>query len=257
MAVAYETSLTPTAVTFDAAGEAETVAFDAGSGANRVLLVLVFWRDQANDISGVTYNGVAMTELGAKVAEEQAAIHGFRLANPASGSHDIVVTMGAGGGNSLALIGAVVVNGADIAGTPVDGFQSGDGQASTANVISTLSSPVSSAAGDRVVFFAGSYNETATLTAEAENYTERQDANNASGMSLTYGDADGAATVEPRATWSNGAFLVKWTAIGINVNASGASEDITLDKWLGRYELKRRQRVHMVASGMTPPDRND
>jgi hypothetical protein len=225
--MAYETSLTPIGVTFNQAGETETHAFDAGSGANRVLVVGVVWRDQSNTISGVTYNGVAMTSLGAKVTEDaRTSMQLWRLANPASGSNNIAVTMGAGDNNSGGVIGAWVGNGADVSGTPVDGYQTGQGNASTANVVSSLGTPVSSAAGDRVVAFFGQFNESANLTATAANYTERQDGNDGAGISLTYGDADGAATVDPQATWSNGAFLVRWVAMGLNVNAAAGGANV-------------------------------
>ena len=220
MAVAYETSLTPAAVSFLAAGEAETVAFNAGTGADRVLLVAVLWRERSNVISGVTYNGVAMTAVAAKTTENAfVSMQIWRLANPASGSNDIVVTMGAGDNSSDALIGAWVGNTTDTA-TPVDGLQIGQGTASTASIVSSLSSAVTSAVGDMVVPVFGQANSTANISATATNYTERQDADNGSGFTLTFGDAAGAATVNPSATWNNGAYSVSWIGMGVNVNAA-------------------------------------
>jgi len=61
MAIAYETSLAPATVSFPSAGGSQTVAFDAGSGASRVLLVAVTYRERTANITGVTYNGVART----------------------------------------------------------------------------------------------------------------------------------------------------------------------------------------------------
>src|SRR5262245_56070815 len=115
MAVAHETSLAPQAVTFAAAGETENVSFDAGSGANRGLLVGVFWRDQSNVITGVQYAGVPMTAVAVKFTENVVwSGQLWRLAGPASGTNTIAVTMGASGGSdSQALIVAWVGNGVD------------------------------------------------------------------------------------------------------------------------------------------------
>lgn len=215
----YETSLIPAAVTFAAAGSTENATFDAGTGANRTLIVAVFWRDRENTISGVTYNGVAMTSQGAKVTSNL-TLSGqlFALGNPASGSNVIAVTMGAGSGTSPALIGAWVANSTDAAGTPTDGFASNFGNGATANIQSTVT--VASATNDRAVVFHGTFNASANLTATPTNYTERQDGNNAGGLSLEYGDADGAASIATTATWNNGAFQVDWVALGVNVNQS-------------------------------------
>lgn len=238
MAVAYETSLAPTSVSFLAAGEAETVAFDAGSGANRVLLVCVSWRDQDNTISGVTYNGVAMTALGPKVELNDFSAQLWRLASPASGSNNIVVTMGAGLANSQAQIAAWVGNGADTAGTVVDGYQSNSGSASTANQVSSHAA-IASAVGDMVVTFHSSFNVTDNLTAQETNYTERQDAANGGGLSCQFGDAAGAASVSPSATWSNGAFTITWLALGLNVNAAGGGGGgAVIPKFMAQYRRR-------------------
>lgn len=221
MAVAYETSLTPQPVTFLAAGEAETIAFDAGTGTDRVLLVFVSWRERTNTISGVTYNGVAMTSLGTKITESDASpvLSGqlWALAGPASGSNNLVVTMGAGVNSSEAQISAWVGNGVDQT-TPTDGYATNRGNAATANIVSSVT--VTSEADDRVVVFHATRNLVGNITATPTNYTERQDTANGTGFSAEFGDADGAASVATSATWSNGANQVEWIALGVNLNAS-------------------------------------
>lgn len=224
--VAYEASLAPVAVTFDAAGETETTAFNAGTGSNRLLLVVVFWRDSDDSaISGVTYNSVSMTSLGAKLRSAQnISIQGFRLSGPASGSNNIAVTMGAAGGSSAALINAWVGNTTD--GT-VDGFATTSGTTVLANAVST-SDVTTSSSGDRAVFFFGSRNLVDNYTATAANYTERQDGNNGTGLAATYGDAAGAgATINATATWNNGATTFDWVSLGINVNQASAAPTCT------------------------------
>ena len=221
MPATYETSLAPISVVFNAAGETETHAFDAGSGSNRVLLVCVCWRDQNNTISSVTYNGVSMTAAGAKVtAATSLSAQLFSLASPASGSNNIAVVMGSGLGNSGGLIGAWVANSVDQT-TPVDGYTSSSSNGTTATAVSNLT--ISSAANDRVVVFHCHRNDTVTPTATPTNYTERQDGNTGGGISMEFGDADGASSVATTATWSNGVSGWALVAVGINVkdNAGG------------------------------------
>lgn len=218
MAVAYETSLTPANVTFAEAGEAETVNFNAGTGSDRILLVFVLWRDRGNTITSVTYAGDGMTPAGAQLTSDIISGRLYYLLNPDPNANDIVVTISAGGGgDSLGQISAWVGNGAG----GISGYQSGSGSGSSANIVTSLSSPVTSASGDRVVAFHITQNDTNNITATPTNYTERQDGNNGAGYSSEFGDADGAATVDPQATWSNGAFLVRWVAAGINITAAG------------------------------------
>jgi len=219
MAVNYAASLAPTAVQFLAAGEAETVAFNVGAGSNRVLLVYVMWQEDGQTISGVTYNSVAMTALAAKTTQDGMSAQLWRLADPASGSNNIVVTMGAGGSDSNAQISAWSGDSADTAGTPFDGYTANSGNGTTANIVSSVT--VSSATDDRVVVFHSTNNGSEIITAAPTNYTERQDADNGSGLASEFGDAAGAASIASSATWNNSAIPISWIALGVNVNASG------------------------------------
>ena len=222
--VSYETSAAPTFVTFLQAGETENVAFDAGTGAGRVLIVCVIWQNRGQDVTGVTYNSVAMTSVAAKVDETILSGHVFRLANPASGSNTIAVTMASNGiSDSFGAIAAWVANTVD-GTTPVDGFQSGTGTGTGANIVSQPSAAITSAVGDRIVVFNAITSDTATRSATPTNYTERQDSNDGASFSVEFGDADGAASVSPSATWNSvGGESIHWISLGFNVNASGAA----------------------------------
>lgn len=225
MAVDYVASLDPVTVSFLAAGETETVAFDVGTGSNRALLVQVAWRDRSNDITGVTYNGVAMTSLSSKITNGNLASRFFGMANPTSGSNNIAVTMGASTGSaSPGLISAWAGDGIDQT-TPFDAAVTANGSGSTANIVSSATL-TTGATGDRAVFFHATYNETAVINATPTNYTERQDGNDAAGLSTEFGDADGASSLTGSATWSNGAYLVNWVALGVNANAAVSAVDI-------------------------------
>jgi len=74
-------------------GTSHTFAFDVGSGSDRyVLAFATVW----SDITGLaaTYAGVSMNVLATKAITTEAGLHvvAFGLANPASGSNNLVVT---------------------------------------------------------------------------------------------------------------------------------------------------------------------
>jgi hypothetical protein len=216
----YVASLAPVTVSFLQAGEAETVAFDVGTGSNRGIVVAVTWRDRDNDLTGVTYAGVSMTALSAKIISGALAARFYGLANPASGSNNIVATMGAGNTDSDGQISAWSGEGIDQA-TPFDTAVTATGSGSTANIVSSATL-TTGAAGDRALFIHATSNDTASLTATPTNYTERQDGANGTGLSTQFGDADGAASITGSATWDNGAYAVSWITLAVNINqASG------------------------------------
>jgi hypothetical protein len=234
------------------AGETETHSINAGTGSDRVLIALIGWRDRANTITGVTYNGVAMTEVTAKITNSTAALHVFKLVNPASGANDLAVTMSSGASNSSGLISAWVANGVDQT-TPVDGVQTGSGGASTASIVSQPSSAVTSAVGDRVVAAHFFTNDSQVSAAAASGYSERQDADTGTGFAIEFGDADGDASVTVSAQWNNGAGNnCSWASIGFNVNAVEAGgDDLT---WLAQSHVAGSASNRAVASGFTPPE---
>lgn len=92
------------AIAFNAVTAAKTVltvssityAHDVGSGANRFLSVTQSWNDNgtgAIEQVGATYNGDAMTLVaGADAASGAVELYLYQLANPDSGSNNVVVT---------------------------------------------------------------------------------------------------------------------------------------------------------------------
>ena len=210
MAAAYETSAIYTAVTFAEAGETESIAsVGAGSGANRVLLVAIFWYYKGNDISAVRYNTVGMTDssggrIGALGSGNEWSGRLYRLVNPASGANTLAIDVGntGGQGDSIAMVMVSVDNTVDQT-TPVDGLQTVGANGSTVNAVTNIPA-ITSAVGDRVHVFHGIINDNGEdLTATPTNYTERQDAFVAlAGTAGEFGDADGAASVDTQAAWS-------------------------------------------------------
>lgn len=100
MAIAYDNS---TDLGFSA-GTTLTAAFTTGTGSERYLLVGILTFDVLDLVTGVTYNGVAMTRLAASPSDvadgEWSYIYG--LAAPATGANNVVVTKSLAGGGTVA-----------------------------------------------------------------------------------------------------------------------------------------------------------
>ncbi|HYH69137.1 MAG TPA: hypothetical protein VD866_30870 [Urbifossiella sp.] len=91
------TTITTTAtIAYDATATATATATSLTyshtcTGSNRVLLVGVFITSSSDLVTGVTYNGVAMTRIGTVTqGSERSYLYG--LVNPASGANNVVVT---------------------------------------------------------------------------------------------------------------------------------------------------------------------
>lgn len=114
------------------------------SGTNRLLFVVITTRVNASTVTSITYNSVDFTANLAWNKADGAGnrSYGFYLVNPATGSHNIVVTFGQS--NIYALTSATSFTGVHQS-TPV-------GTATTATGYSaTASTTVTSAAGEVVI----------------------------------------------------------------------------------------------------------
>lgn len=85
-------------ITFDAFtassfGTISTITFNhtVGSGSDRILIVKTATRSETPTVTGITYNGVALTLIKAD-AISPVGIEMWRLVNPAAGTHSTVVT---------------------------------------------------------------------------------------------------------------------------------------------------------------------
>lgn len=207
MAIAYENS---TSYTIDWSSSM-TVSLDAGTNDDRCVLVLAMTdRNSATTINSATYGGVAMTAHTA-FNSSLSAYDGrlFYLGGAASGANNIVVTLS--DGNTKPKLVAVAYSGVD-GTTPVDQLAN-----VATNGTSTVSSTVTSAAGDLVVLICAYLGQTAvTPSAPA---VERFDA--LIGSAVFYGfvwDEDGASsvTINGSAVGNN-----EWWGTALNLNAAG------------------------------------
>jgi hypothetical protein len=191
-----------------------TWSHTCGGGSNEVLYVgATFGNNGGSDASqtlSATYNGVAMTSVS-KVHSNSGTsgfIEVFRLVAPASGAHNVVVTVGGSGGSVWTLTGgSMSFDGVDQA-TPESGISTNTG---TSNATVTRAS----ATGNMVAFFVGS-GDAPTSPTQTSRWSVA--VNNISAAGNSAGQtAAGAASVTGAWTISGG----DWFGIvGINVNAA-------------------------------------
>lgn len=116
-----------------------TFNLNAGTTANRVLVVgvsLNIVNAPGTTVSGVTYNGTALTLAGAhNDSGNTRRVEMWYLIAPTTGTHQVAVslTRAGGTGNVGAYAGAVVLTGADQT-APVRSFVSGDGTGTVASL---------------------------------------------------------------------------------------------------------------------------
>lgn len=141
------------AVLFDAASlsadgfaSSVTVAHTC-SGSDRYLLAMAYVDSVQDRVTGVTYNGVAMTRLGAYDLGVTSCVYVYGLAAPASGTHNIVYSYNAAIGSD---VGAISFTGVDQA-SPVSQIVGGG----TAFLSSPVSQSITVASGGMGVGFIG------------------------------------------------------------------------------------------------------
>lgn len=128
MAIAIANSL---AIAYSGSGATSYTRSFAISGSDRYLLVGVL--DVAGDtVTGVTYGGVSMTQLGKTNAATSRYIYLYGLANPTTGTNDIVASRSSG--TSVFGYGAVNLSGATQTTSPVDASATQNGTGTTVSV---------------------------------------------------------------------------------------------------------------------------
>ncbi len=87
-AIAYDTSLSGSC---GAAPTTQTYSYTV-TGSNPILYVTVFTVATTDTVSGITYNGSAMTRVGTISNADFGDVFLYRLVGPATGAHNVVVT---------------------------------------------------------------------------------------------------------------------------------------------------------------------
>lgn len=206
-----------TDATFDAGGTAVTFSFDAGTDTDRFLKISISWDGASAHTIGdtsVTFNGVALTALGATTAQNNARKRTFGLIAPATGSHTVSVDPSTGLGSEDAIIEVECFSGVDQT-TPYDGYT----VANAADASNPYESPltVPGATGD-LVTVSHMVRAASVTGGTATGFTERLD-NVASNIGAVSGDQASAASVVTSVAWA-GVFSIDYIAHGFNLNAA-------------------------------------
>lgn len=106
-----------------------TESYNAGTGANRVLVIFFGLTDNDLAIQSATYNGVTMTVFGVNEAGST-SIAGAYLLNPAEGANNLVVTFG----NDTGYIGFACYIQSDDMGIIIQNVYANTGNSATPNV---------------------------------------------------------------------------------------------------------------------------
>lgn len=216
-----------TDASFDVAGSAVTVSFDAGTDSDRFLIASVFWYNAvAVTVTAPTYNGVSMTELGAAVSQGSGRKHTFGLIAPATGTHDFVIDPSAGSvGPQPAIIELMCYSGVDQT-TPYTDYVTANGADSSGQLDSLLTLTGSSGG---LLWTSHSVQAASVASGAATNFTERLDNIIDSGsqdIGCVSGEATDAASVNTSVAWT-GPFAINYIAHGCRLApvASGPTID--------------------------------
>lgn len=206
-----------TDASFNAAGDAVTFSFDAGTDTDRFLLISVSWDGASAHTLGdtaVTFNGVALTPLGATTSQVNARKRTYGMAAPATGSHTVSVDPSTGLGTEDAIIEVECFSGVDQT-TPYDGYTVANATDGSNPYESVLTVP--SATGDLVTV--SHMARAASVTGgTVTGFTERLD-NVVGNIGAVSGDQAGAASVVTSVAWA-GVFSIDYIAHGFNLNAA-------------------------------------
>lgn len=213
-----------TDVTFNVAGDAQNITFDAGTDADRFLWVTISWDGAgAHTIgdSAVTYNGVAMTALGATLSGTNHRVRSYGLIAPATGSNTLSVDPSGGADIRNAVVSAHCLSNVDQT-TAYENYNSALGTDASNPYTSAVT--ITSSATDRLVAVAHSVRATSVTGGTATGFTERTD--NVNGvMGLVTGEQAGDTSVATSVSWA-GVFSIDYIAIGISVIGIAAGPTI-------------------------------
>ncbi|MCA9160355.1 MAG: DNRLRE domain-containing protein, partial [Planctomycetales bacterium] len=211
---AYVAKITVAGVAIDAASSgtavnATGVTFShTVSGTNRLLLVSVATEPTASEgVSSVTYNGTSLSFVGSRLhAALNVRIETWALVAPATGTHNVVITLSA---QSKAIAaGAVSFTGVDQS-TPLGAYASAEGDSSTATV------NVASANGELVYGFAGVRKGTDATPGAGQTEQTDVKTGNIEGVGSTEAGAASVVT-----SWSLDV-SDKWIASGVSIKPFG------------------------------------
>ena len=140
-----------------------TVSHTTGSGSNRLMLVGISYNnDDYETVTGVTYNGTALTQVGTVNNSDDARVYIYSLVGPDSGTHNVVINFSSAL-NEGAIAGVVTFTGVDQS-TPLGTFASAQADDSTPATVN-----IPSEAGELVYGVASAEYEAFTTASSGQN----------------------------------------------------------------------------------------
>ena len=187
------------------------VTIDSGAtGARRILIVQITFRNSvALTVTGITYNGDALTSFGASVENLQCSNQLWYLKAPDTGSNTLTITTNDANNSAVAVVSWMVFSDVNQT-TPYDGYTSNTGIDTTAELT------ITSETGD-TPFYTVSVRGLNPTAAAPTNYTERYENFNGNGIFATGGEGTGAASVAFVGTITATA-MTSWVTLGANLN---------------------------------------
>ena len=195
-------------------GSSITISHTIGSGSDRLMLVGVSMNNDGYEtVTGVTWNGTALTPVGTEANDDDARVEIWRLVAPSTGTHNVVVTFSAAL-EQEAHAGVVTFTGVDQT-TPLGAFVSDNHDSSTPATVD-----IPSASGELVFGVVASEYEGLTASSGQD---ERWNL----AVSSTYGAGGTAAGAAPTVTMSwNLDAAQHWAMGGVSIKPSGSSGPI-------------------------------
>ncbi len=225
MAISIETNA---AVGSNSANNPWTVAFTAGTGTNRLLVLFLFNEGGADGFSSITYGGAAMTSITSVAVPVEAGgtrtLYAYYLIAPATGANNFVITRNTAGNalraTAISLAGAAQSSQPDVSNTGTE--NAGDGAFSVAVTTTEAGVGVVGAADNEVFGAPGA----------GANTTQLNTQTNMSQFQLTTfpSGAGGSYTMAFTGTGSGTADMAAGIVVGFKaVAAAGPSNLKSLD----------------------------
>jgi len=191
-----------------------TVSHATGSGSNRLMLVGISYNnDDYETVTGVTYNGTALSQVGTVNNSDDARVCIYSLVAPDSGTHNVIINF-SDALNDGAIAGVVTFTGVDQS-TPLGTFVSSTGDNSTPATVN-----IPSDSGELVF---------GVVSSEYEAFTPSSGQNQHWNMSISGEDTNGAGGTDaggsPTVTmsWSLDPAYNHWAIGGVSIKPADSS----------------------------------
>ena len=192
-----------------------TVSHTTGSGSDRLMLVGISYNnDDYETVTGVTYNGASLTEVGTGNNSDDARVYIYSLVAPDSGTHNVVINF-SDALNQGAIAGIVTFTGVDQS-TPLGTFVSAQDSDSTPATVN-----IPSDSGELVFGVASAEYEAFTAATSGQNEHWRRSISGADTNGAGGTDAGASPTVPM--SWSLDPSYNHWAIGGVSIKPSGSS----------------------------------